>query len=111
MPADPINARTLAAALALGGLATMMLAPAPSWSSVGIGVASLVAYGILSLLAGRQARPPGDGPRHITVEVVVEDRPRRPRPAPPPPPPAIPRALSAAHPAIYKAMRVRRIGR
>ncbi|MFE1600356.1 hypothetical protein [Methylobacterium sp. ID0610] len=116
MPTDPIHARTLAGACATGGLATMMLAPAPAWSNVAVGVAALVAFGLLSLLAGRRAGPGTPGPRRITVEVVVEDWPPVPRPVPPPPPPPVPpplppRPFAGAHPAIYRAMRVRRLGR
>jgi hypothetical protein len=110
MPFDPLTARNLAAASALGGLAVMMLEPAPNWRAVGLGLLAVLAFAGLSLLAERRpadrSRNPARKPRRIQVEVIVEDRPlpelRLPAPS---------REPLATHPAVFKGMRARRMDR
>ena len=79
MSFDPLSARTLAAASALGGLAVMMLEPAPNWHAVGLGLLAVLAFAGLSLWGERRPpdrrRNPARNPRRIRVEVIVQDGP------------------------------------
>ncbi|WP_132255967.1 hypothetical protein [Methylobacterium segetis] len=113
MPCDPLSARNLAGACALGGLVVMMLEPAPSWSAVATGLLALAAFAVLTLAGSR--RPAGLAPhrRRISVEVVIEDRPvpdprLAPQRGPGPPGPA---DAIAAHPAMLAGVRARRAAR
>ncbi|KQP38577.1 hypothetical protein ASF49_06260 [Methylobacterium sp. Leaf104] len=115
MTIDPFAPRTLAAAFALGGLGAMMFAPEPSWHSVGIGLACLAAFGVLSLLPS--PRPAGDetetaaahrGGRRKGAERGAREAPSRPNPGSPEPP--APRGLNDPHPALFKGLRTRHSG-
>ncbi|KAB1069225.1 hypothetical protein [Methylobacterium planeticum] len=137
MAFDPLSARNLAAASALGGLVVVMLEPAPNWRAVGIGLLAVLAFGGLSLLAERRAGPARRTPRRIQVEIIVQDRARQVRPPEVRPPeirrledrppqghpredtPGEPLRLPAptrtsgvltVHPAVFKGVRARRLG-
>ncbi|MER2264346.1 hypothetical protein [Methylobacterium oxalidis] len=112
MARDPISARNLAAASALGGLVVMMLEPAPSWNAVGVGLLALAAFAGLSLAGFRRGAGtgPGAGPRRITVEVLIEDGPPPGRPARAETGAAAPQTVSA-HPAMLAGVRARRAAR
>ncbi|MGY2047367.1 hypothetical protein [Methylobacterium sp. JK268] len=109
MPTAVTIARTLAALCAVAGLIAMMVAPAPSWGTVFTGLAALVAFATLSLIARRAERAIRPVPRRAATEAA----PAQPATEPPvievilPPP----ERMAGAHPAIYRAMRVRRMGR
>ncbi|MGU3361308.1 hypothetical protein ACLBWX_13340 [Methylobacterium sp. M6A4_1b] len=115
MTIDPFSPRNLAAVFALGGLGTMMLAPEPSWHSVGIGLACLAAFGVLSLLPS--SRPGGDetetaaayrSGRRKGAERRAREAPPGPNPGSPGPP--APRGLNDPHPALFKGLRTRHSG-
>ncbi|WP_264050182.1 hypothetical protein [Methylobacterium flocculans] len=107
MHTDPLSVRNVACAFALYGLGTLMLAPEPSWHTVGIGLACLVAFGILALVpsrkpAARRARP-GQAARKIARVAEI------------PPPPSfpaleapVPQGLNDPHPAVFRGLRTRR---
>lgn len=118
MAIDILTPRVLASAVALGGVITMMAAPEPSWHSVGIGLACLLAFGglsLLSVLGPDQAEPrrtlirPRKGRRSVVAHAERETFARI---APddallrlPPP-----RGLNDPHPALFKGLHVRRSG-
>ncbi|AWN42961.1 hypothetical protein [Methylobacterium durans] len=108
---DPLNARVLAAAAALGGLVVMMLEPAPNWHTVAVGLLALAAFAGLSLAGGRRPAGAIQGPRRITVEVIVEDRPLPGPASSPDASPARQREGISAHPAMLAGVRARRARR
>ncbi|MDB5644658.1 hypothetical protein [Methylobacterium sp.] len=109
MPIDPLSTRNLAAAFAVGGLVTMMIAPEPSWHSVVVGISCLLAFGGLSLVPSRKPVRRQAKPRRPETWVMRETRPGPVYRMPALPPPAS-RGPDDPHPVLFLGMRTRRSG-
>lgn len=94
MSSDPLSPRGLAAALALAGLAALMLQPIPDWPSVGFALACIGGFGLLRLFAGPAPRRAPVRPRRVVAEAVPAMEAAA-LPALPPPSPEAHRAILA----------------
>ena len=110
---DPFSLGTLGAALAVGGLVTLMLGEAPTPHALAVAAACLVgallAFALEALLRPGRSAVPNEGAR------AAARRPRAPDDAPNRAPATSPEAPGAAtaqpHRAVLASARVRRTGR
>ena len=102
---DPLAPKRLAAAIALCGLSYMMVESTPHWGSIGVGLGSLAAFGILCLAPALRMRVSGAASRPVSPAAVFRPERRRERLLPPHEPP---HRLLNSQPLVFKALRDRR---